>query len=448
MSGVSKPRARGLTRRVLLPVTAGFLTLALAFGGFGYWAVTMPIAGAAVTEGKVGPENSRQTVQHLEGGVVRAIQVRDGDTVEAGDTLVILDDTKARAQLEAQRVVHEALEVRQHRLMRELDVYAKRSLPAKPRLPLPDSLVDGAGKRAGTAELVRVEQERFVSRIEALDSALDILDQTIEGYREEIEGLRIEIEAIERQLAFQREEFALYSKLRKRRLEVQSKVLQAQRSIAQSEQLLAERRSRIVKLTSAIKTDTLKRTDLWVGRIDETAAELTSVSQELLTSQQSLRSYRDTLDRTVIRAPVDGALISLGVNTVGGVLAAGATVVEIVPSRDALTIEAQVQPNDIDIVAVGQSASVSLLAYPQRNLPRIHGAVTSVSPDSLTNAEGDSYYIAKIELAQSEIERLGKDIRVVPGMSVQAMITTKPRTFLDYVIAPVLESARRAFKEP
>ena len=441
------PDRPGLSRRLGAPILLGVVTVALAFGGFGYWALTAPISGAAVTQGTVGPENARQVVQHLEGGVVSEIAVRDGQTVEAGETILVLDDTRARAQLDAQTAIHQSLEARMARLTAEMKAYTARDVAGAAPFVFPEPLVEAARTMPSTAEILRVERARYEGRIESQASSVEIYDGMLEGYRREIAGLESEIAAIDRQLKLLGEEAELYAGLRKRGLETQSKVLQAQRNIAQSEQLRAEREARIVKLRSAIETDTLKRDALWVTRIDETSAELTSVSQELLTSAESLRSYRDVLSRTVVRAPVDGTLIALNVNTQGGVVAAGATIVEIVPSRDALTIEARVQPNDIDIVQAGQSASVSLLAYPQRNLPRIGGRVTAVSADSLVDSEGESYYVAKIELSQEDIDRLDRDIRVVPGMSVQAMITTNPRTFYDYIITPVLASAQRAFKE-
>ena len=443
---MTEKKAKSLSRRLLMPTVVGLSTVALGFGGFGYWALTAPIAGAALASGTIGPENSRQKVQHLEGGVVREISVRDGDQVKAGQKLVILDDTKAKAQLIGQIILEESLKARQIRLETELSVYERQESSGE--LVFPKALLDGAKARPSTKKLLAVERSRFDNRMDALTSSINIYKQTMAGYKAEIGGLEFEIKAIERQLAALEEEGKLYAGLRKRGLELQSKVLLSQRTKAQSEQQKAERQSRIVKLTSEIETTKLKLKDLWAVHLDEVSSELATVAQELLTTSETIRAYRDTLDRTVVNSPVDGTLISLAVNTEGGVLAPGGLVVEIVPSKDALTIEARVEPVDIDVVAVGQEASITLLAYPQRNLPKIYGTVKSVSADSLVDENtGETYYLAKIEMTREELEKVGKDVKVVPGMTVQVMIRTSSRTFYDYVMSPVFDTADRAFKE-
>ena len=435
-----------LAKSILIPTAAGFLVIAAAFGGFGYWAVTAPISGAALASGKVGPENSRQRVQHLEGGVVKSIHVRDGAQVKPGQELVILDDTKARAQLLAQRILSDSLKARQFRLETELEIYRKRE--SKGSLQFPHPLLDAAEQRQSTKKLLDVEHERFRSRLEALQSAATIHRQTITGYKSEIIGLRAELEAIGTQLSLINEENVLYEGLRKRGLELQSKVLNAQRVRAQSEQLKAERESRITKLEAEVETTQLKLKDLWAVRLDEVSSELATIAQELLASQEQIRAYEDTLARTVITSPVGGTLISLKVNTKGGVIAPGETVVEIVPAKDALTIEAKLSPNDIDVVQPGQKASITLLAYPQRNLPKIYGELRSVSADSLVDENtGDAYYLAKIEMKEEELKKLGDDVKLVPGMTVQVMVETTSRTFFDYVMSPVFDTADRAFKE-
>lgn len=446
MSAESEKAGKGLSSSLFMPTAVGLLTIALSFGGFGYWSVTAPIAGAAVASGTVGPENARQQVQHFDGGTISKIHVRDGDRVKEGQEIIVLDDTKAKAQLESQLVLTQSLSARQQRLMKELELYGTRQ--SKGELVFTETLKKGAAQNSSAAQLLRVEKDRFINRMGSLQSSADIYKQQIAGFREEIIGLEREKDAIKRQLDLLAEENELYDGLRKKGLETQSRVLQTRRSTAQSEQLLAERESRITKLQSEISTTELKSADLWVARMDEASSELSTVAQELLAARENVRAYKDTLDRTIITSPVDGTLISLAVNTVGGVLAPGATAVEIVPSKDALTIDARVLPNDIDVVEPGQEASVTILAYPSRNLPKIYGKVRSVSADSLVDdSTGDTYYSAKIEMTEAELKKLGENVKLVPGMTVQVMIRTSTRTFFDYVMTPVFETADRAFKE-
>ncbi len=435
-----------LNRKIILPVVAGLLAIGIFFGVFGYWAVSAQIAGAAIADGVIGTENARRSVQHFEGGVIRKIHVRDGEEVKAGQSLIVLDDTNSRALLEAQRVSEAALKVRRHRLETEMALYLEKQRSGE--LNFPEEIRDLVRSLRSAPTLLAVEKRRFDSRMQALASALEIQEQTEGGYHVEIDGLRSEVESLDAQLAVFAKENNLFAGLRKKGLELQSRVLQSQRATVQLEQQKIERLSRIAKLQESIKSTRLKIRDLWVVRMDEVSTELATISQEILTVAQTIESYADILQRTVIRSPVDGTLISLAVNTEGGVLAPGATAVEIVPSGDPLTIEARVKPTDIDVVRAGQKSTVTLLAYPQRNLPKIYGVVRSVSADSLYDSDqNESYYLAKVDLQDNEAEKLGDGIKLLPGMTVQVMIQTTSRTFFDYVTSPVIRSAERAFSE-
>jgi HlyD family type I secretion membrane fusion protein len=249
-------------------------------------------------------------------------------------------------------------------------------------------------------------------------------------------------------LAILKKTNALYADLQGKGLETQSKVLDSLQKMAVSRQELAERKSRIGKLQESIKLAALQLEDVWKVRIDEVATEMSSVEEEILAANNALASYRDVLDRTTVTSPVNGTLISLAVNTEGSVLGAGQTIVEIVPRDDALKLEVKVDPGDVDVVKPGQLALVTLLSYPQRNLPKIHATLDEVSADSLVDSDdGSSYYTAKLTIAHGEIEKLGEDTMVLPGMPVQAMIQTSSRTFFDYLLSPLFNYAELAFRE-
>lgn len=446
MATMKQERRRMMWSTMTVPILVGVVTVGLFFGIFGAWAVTAPLSGAAIASGTVSPENSRRTVQHLEGGVIREIRVRDGARVEEGQVLVILDDTKARAQLESQQVIVESLQARKERLEYELRLYADKQ--SQGELVFSDRLIAEAADSPTTQMLMEMEKARFISRMAALRSAQGVLQQTIDGYKVEIAGLENELRAVQAQLDLQNRQNDLFQGLREKGLEVESKVIETLRAVAQSEQLKAERISRIDKLKESIKSAELQKEDAWLAKIDEVTSEIAAVQEDILTGLNSIETYRDTVERTVIKSPVKGTLIDLKINTVGAVVQSGATVVEIVPTEEALTLELKIDPQDIDVVRVGQPAQVTLVAYPQRSLPKLHSTLESVSADALTDTHsGESYYLGKMRITEDELRRLGDDIRMLPGMPVQVMIETSKRTFAQYLISPILDSADRAFRE-
>ena len=446
MATMKQERRRMMWSTMTVPILVGVVTVGLFFGIFGAWAVTAPLSGAAIASGTVSPENSRRTVQHLEGGVIREIRVRDGARVEEGQVLVILDDTKARAQLESQQVIVESLQARKERLEYELRLYADKQ--SQGELVFSDRLIAEAADSPTTQMLMEMEKARFISRMAALRSAQGVLQQTIDGYKVEIAGLENELRAVQAQLDLQNRQNDLFQGLREKGLEVESKVIETLRAVAQSEQLKAERISRIDKLKESITSAELQKEDAWLAKIDEVTSEIAAVQEDILTGLNSIETYRDTVERTVIKSPVKGTLIDLKINTVGAVVQSGATVVEIVPTEEALTLELKIDPQDIDVVRVGQPAQVTLVAYPQRSLPKLHSTLESVSADALTDTHsGESYYLGKMRITEDELRRLGDDIRMLPGMPVQVMIETSKRTFAQYLISPILGSADRAFRE-
>ena len=439
-------KSKSLIHRIVFPTILGIVIISLFFVAFGIWAVTAPISGAAIASGVIGPEDSRRIVQHLEGGIIKNIHVRDGDKVELGQILIELDDTMARASLKSQLVLKDSLDARRTRLETELKLFLEKKVSGN--LTYSNELMKSAQENHSTRTLLAVEKLRFESRINALRSERRLLDKTIGGYEVEITGHENEIVSINTQLSLFEEERILFSELRKKGLELKSRVLQTKRLSAVAEQFKVESTSKISKLQESIKMSLLQKSELWVSRINEVSEELESVLQEILTIAQVIEVNRDVLKRTIINSPFDGILISLAVNTEGAVVAPGATLVEIVPSEESLVMEVRIRPNDIAVVQSGQVATISLLAYPQRNMPKIYGIVQSVSADSLIDTNtGDAYFLAKMQFKEGEIERLGDEIRIIPGMIIEAKIQTLPRTFLDYLISPWIKSLDRAFVE-
>ncbi|WP_161140790.1 HlyD family type I secretion periplasmic adaptor subunit [Propylenella binzhouense] len=426
------------------PIWVGTLAVGGFFGGFGTWAATMPIAGAAVAQGIVSPDTNSKSIQHLEGGIVRSIEVKDGMAVSAGDVLAVLDDTKARSTLQQQQIEYRAAVARQARLDAEWrNLHGDEN--ATPEFPA--ALLDEAERSPAIKEIVEAEQRQFETRKKTLESSIAVLKQTIEQYKAEIAALTTQVAAIDRSKELAKKEIALIDDLRSRGLEKYSRLIDMQQAEADLDQKKASIEAQIASKTQQIESAKLQIAASTITRLDEVTSDIVSTRSAKQEAAEKVASSQDVLNRTVIRSPVDGTILNLQLHTIGGVIEPGQTVMDIVPKDDELIIDARVNPNDIDAVHEGQTARLQLLAYPSREMPMFEGSVETVSASVLVDSATDeTYYLAKIKVPPSALDKLGK-VSMVPGMSVQALIVTGERTFFDYLIEPVLKSASKSFRE-
>lgn len=451
----------GLARRLRWPAIAGVATVLAFFGVFGGWATTAPLAGAAISQGTVSPDSQRKSVQHLEGGIVREIHVREGSRVAEGDLLVTLLDTKASSTFEQDLVQKRALSARRTRLEREYRILLKEeatidtdevtgapaAVEAKDSLAFPKELEEAAGESRNVAEILESERQNFRARLAAYDVNLRLLQQTIAKSRAEIVELERQKQAIVGQSKLMEQEIAIVSGLLDKKLESGSRLLSLQRERLRMDEDLAALDVRISSNRQSMASTELEIENLGTSRLQELSDELVSTRSELQTIEERMRANLDTLKRTAVRSPVDGTVVNLQVHTAGGVVTPGQVMMDIVPQNDQLIIDARIIPNDIDSVHPGQSVKVVLLAYPQRQMPVIHGKLISVSADAIVDQQDESYYLGKVEVDPDALKRLGSDIALVPGMEVELFITTVERTFFDYLLDPLFRSARRSFVE-
>ena len=431
-AGRSGPRIRG-------SVLAGAIVVALFFGGLGGWAAFAPLAGAALAPGVVSPEGSRKTVQHLEGGIIGRILVDDGDVVAAGDPLVVLADTQARAAAQMLTTQYQHLAATYARLSAEQAAAERLAFPA---------WLSRVVAQNGNGDILAAERTLFASRQEARQAQRDILRQRIAQLGEQIVGLTAQIDAQTTQLALIGEEVAAVERLVAQGLERRPRLLALQRSEAEIAGARARNRAAIAEAEQAIGAAELEIIGVDTHHLDEVAGQLIAVQSELSSVGERLRAAEDVLARTIIAAPVAGTVVGLRFRTPGGVITAGAAILDIVPDEDDLLIDARVSPLDIDDVHLGLPAQVHLSAYRQRVLPRIDGVVRQLSADRLTDeATGEAYFLARVEVDRDTLAGLDADIALLPGMPADVMIMTTPRTALDYLLGPVLDSFRRSFRE-
>lgn len=419
-------------------VFAGMATIALFFGGFGAWSATAPLTSAAVASGIVKIEGNRKTVEHLEGGIVREILHRDGDFVEAGEPLVRLDDTRARAAYDLLQGQYRVALGLQARLLAERDGLEKIEFPA--------ALLEDARRDARVAEIIVAQHNIFEARRTALQGQIKILEQRIAQAKEEIAGLKAQEESETQQIELIAEELADAEKLVAQGLQRKPRLLALQRGKAAIEGSRGAHLADIARAQQKIGEAALAILDLKNKRLNEVVDSLRESQDRLADLTERLRAAEDVLERTTVRALQPGVVVDLRVHSVGGVIGAGDPILDIVPQNDKLVVEALVRPEDIDSVHTGLPAHVRLTGLDRRTTPTVDGAVVYVSADRLTDPKtGVGYFRADIEVDATSIEELG--INLYPGMPAQVLIVTGERTALDYIVSPLTDRFAQAFRE-
>ena len=420
-------------------VLAGALIIVLFFGGLGGWAAVAPLAGAALAPGVVSPEGSRRIVQHLEGGIIGEILVEDGNHVAAGDPLVVLDDTQARAAAQMLMTEYQHLSATFVRLSAEQ--------AGADTLTFPEKLVEQVAQ-SDNSDILAAEQSLFGSRLESRRAQQNVLRQRIAQLHEQIVGLTDQIDAQTTQLTLIGDEIKGIEWLVKKGLAPRPRLLALQRNQAQIAGEMAQNQAAIAQAEQAIGGANLEIIGIDARHLDQVAAQLIGVQSELSSVGERHRAAEDILTRTIIDAPVAGTVVDLRFHTAGGVIAGGAPVLDIVPVNEDLVIEARVSPLDIDSVHQGLPAQIHLSAYRQRILPRIEGVVQQISADRLIDpVTGEPYFLAEVQVNRDELANLGPDVELLPGMPAEVMIMTTPRTAMDYFLGPVVDSFRRSFRE-
>jgi HlyD family secretion protein len=429
-----------LMRALQGPIVAAALVVGLGLGGFALWAAAAPLAGAAIAPGVISPDGSRRTVQHLEGGIIEQILVEDGSVVRTGDPLIVLEDVQARAGHDVLQARFYTLAAAQARLLAEQ--------AGSEEVGFPGWLVEATGRDATALEAMVAQRQLFRTRVQGLADRRGILGQRIAQLREEIAGLEAQIEADGRQIALIIEEIEGLDYLYQKGLASKTRLLALQRAESDIEGDRAERRARIARAHQAIGETELQIIAQGTALLDAANEELSRTQAELAEVEQRLAASRDVLARTLIKAPSAGTVVELRFHTRGGVIRPGEPVLDIVPDDEELLVDARLSPMDIDAVAEGLPAQVVLPAFKQRHLPRIEGRVRQVSADAIVDPHtGERYFQARIEVDPAQLAALDPPIELAAGMPAEVYIMTGERTMLDYLLQPLFDSLRRAFRE-
>lgn len=437
--GTAMTDRQALRAAIRGPGRAGKTIIVGFIGGFFLWGLTAPIAGGAVAPGIISPDGSRRTVQHLEGGIIAAIRVRDGDRVAAGQPLVLLESLQARTVFNALQDQHQTLLAMQARLLAEQ--------ADRPTLEFPQ----GLDATKGTLELKTIldgQRALFATRRAAHESRKEVLRQRIEQSQEQIRGMEAQVESATQQLHFVAEELQGKESLLRQGLVPRPEVLRLQRMQAEILGRRGEYVGSIARSRQVIGEAEMQILGLDAERLDKIAEQLDKVRGELAGVTERLQSSRDILSRTAVNAPISGTVVNLRFRTIEGVIRGGEAILDIVPDDERLLIDAQIAPTDIDVVQAGLPAQIRLTAFSSRGLPRIEGIIRTVSADRLTDqATGQFYYLARVEVEREALAQLGQAIELVPGMPAEVLVVRRERTMVGYLLEPLRDAFRRSFRE-
>ncbi|CAN7194549.1 HlyD family type I secretion periplasmic adaptor subunit [Phyllobacterium sp. LjRoot231] len=425
--------------RLRTVVYVGNLLICIFIIGFGIWSVFAPLKSAAIASGVVEPESSRKTIQHLEGGIVRQILVKNGDSVKSGQVLIQLEDTKSRSERDALQgqlwdaeASHARLSAEQKgsdRVTYTADLEAIRSTN-----PAVDGILTG-------------QQRIFATRRLVMRSEIAITQSKMEQVQQEIAGLAAQKAGLTQRAEIARQELAAVTPLVTKGIEKKSRLLNLGREKADLEGQLGEVTAQISRAYQMIGESQAYLVKLENDRLNEVAQGLRETESQVLQLSERLRAIDDQLSRTQIKAPEDGVIMDLRIHTAGGVIGAGEPLVDLVPREGRLIITAHVRPEDINLVHSGLSAQVHLLPYNQRRVPLLKGIVEYVSADRLVDKPtGQPYYAATIRVTDERLAKM-RNVELVPGMPAQTLIETGESTVAFYAVRPLLDSFNRAFRE-
>ncbi|MBO6783234.1 MAG: HlyD family type I secretion periplasmic adaptor subunit [Alphaproteobacteria bacterium] len=422
-------------RRVIF---VGTVIILLFFGLFGAWALFAPIDSAAIASGSVSVENNRRIVQHLEGGIVEEILVRNGDVVTQGQVLLRLAGTQPLAQLELVRGQRIAALARAARLRAERD--------GRDTVTFPKELT-ARGDDPRVQETMLGQIGIFDARRAAIEGQRQILKQRVAQFEEEIVGLQAQIRSADEQLVLIRDELSGLQTLFDKGLVPKSRLLALQRREAEIEGERGQNRAAIARARQNIAEAEIRILEVRTEQVNEVVAELREVETQLLDLQERLRAAEDVQQRTDVISPSDGVVVDMQVHTPGAVIQPGQRVLDVVPGDAKLVIEARVLPTDVDVVRAGLGAQVRLVAFNQRITPTVEGTVSWISADRLTDeATGEAYYQAQVELNDPNDPKL-QGLQLLPGMPAEVLIRTGERTLVQYLVSPVQQSFTRSLRE-
>jgi epimerase transport system membrane fusion protein len=419
---------------------AGLFIVLATFFVFGTWAFLAPIDGAALAPGVVVVQSHSKTVQHLEGGIVKHLAVREGDTVRRGDVLLKLDSTQSAGELGIVKGKSVTLQAEQARLLAERDGLSS--------VIYPEPWLSSANEQV--IEAMQGQNQVFVARQNSQVGQKTVLGQRIEQLRSQLIGLEQLKNSKQILMSSFEEEILDLKELLNDGFADKRRLREFERNHAQTKGDIADLQSQIAAIKIKIGEAQLQILQVEKEFQEEVADKLSQVQSDLFESQERIRVLMDRVRRVEVVAPVDGMVVGLEVHTEGGVISPGSALMDIVPLGENLMIEAEVQPIDIDRVKIGMIAEIRFSAFSRNSTPVLEGKVLTLSADRLVEQQtGLPYFLARITLtpeSYASLEALD-DIVLLPGMPAEVLIKTGDRTLIEYLSKPLSNLFARSFIE-
>jgi HlyD family type I secretion membrane fusion protein len=418
------------------PAILGYVIITLTFLVLGGWSAVAKLDSAVVASGVVAVESNRKTVQHLEGGIIHDILIREGQRVKQGDILFKMDPTQAQANFDLQQNQLYAALAQEARLVAERDLAADVIFPEELRVAAVSPMV---------AHAVADQTKEFHQRRASLLGQIELLEAKIDQYKTEIQGLIVQQKSTEDQLRWILEELSDLRRLLEQNLVQKTRVLALEREKSRLEGLIGRSIADQAKAQNGIGEAQLQIRQLRQKFQEEVSGQILEARQKIADLREKVRVARDVFRRLVIVAPVSGTVQSLKVFTVGGVIKAGEPLLDIVPEHDRFIVQAHVSPHDTEGVAPGMRAEIRFTAFRTNVLPLIIGHVESVSRDRLLDDATKQPYF----LTQIVVEDVPREVRerLTAGMPADVLLPTGERTVLDYLVRPLKDRINSALRE-
>lgn len=433
------PMAAELQNRLRRPMILGAVFIGIFVIGLGLWASIDKLATGVTAIGEVRADTMRKTLRHRETGTVKQILVTEGQAVRAGQPLLLFDDVEARGAVEVYQNQYDTLITQNARFTAEAT--------GKSAIDFPPDIMARMSE-PGVAQLVRDQQFLFMSRQQLYQSQVAVLGQRIEQIQTQVQGQQSQVDSITEQQRLTQEELGGYRKLYEQGYAPKTLILRYERNLAELAGRKGQYLAEIARLRQQMGETRMQLGQLRNERQSQSAEGLRDSQTRLADVIPRLTSARQSLEATIVRSPVNGHIFNLTQFTVGGLVGAGETMMDVVPVGVPLTVTAMIKPEDVDEVRVGQPAKVRLTGLNQRFNDALDATVSVVSADRITNEKnGAAYYRVDLRIDPSELKKLKKGVQMTPGMPATVTVVGGKRSVMSYLISPITSTLDDAFRE-
>ncbi|WP_417614684.1 HlyD family type I secretion periplasmic adaptor subunit [Oceanisphaera sp.] len=415
------------------------------------WAYFAELEEVTSGMGKVIPSSQIQVVSNLEGGIVRELYVREGQQVEKGQALLLIDDTRFLSDLREREQEIAALQGDVRRLKAEVSsmhiredadlAWREQVKVAKEELEFPDEFRE---QYPGQPEFQR---SLYSERLGFVKNQLSIFGNQIEQREQEVIETNAKVRTLQRGVSLAAREVNMSRPLAREGIVPQVEILRLERQLNQLKGELESARLMLPKLNASLRENIFKRKEVALTFRSEAQQELNERRNRLMQLQQGEVGLQDRVRRTSVTSPVKGTIKTLNVNTVGGVVQPGIDLVEIVPLEDTLLVEARIEPKDIGFLRPGLEAMVKFTAYDFTIYGGLIGEVEKISADSIQDDEGNTFFLATVRTRESHLGTEAAPLKIIPGMQAGVDVITGKKTVLDYLLKPILRAKQGALRE-